>query len=96
MFKYFTSKYTVRDIHFLTPAVALMVMHVADLIEQDFNFPDGSKGGTKGDTSENMFLHTFVKQNGAWRITSTQITPVLLMGAQVKAAGNPTLTAPVQ
>ena len=84
VFKYFTSKYTVKDIHFLAPTVALMSMHVADVLEQEFNMPDGSKSQPKGSKSENMFLHTFVKQNGIWKISSTQVTPIMTMDAQTE------------
>lgn len=83
--KHFNSKYTVQGIRFIAPTVALVIMHVDDLVEQDFNFPDGTKGGTKGDKSENIFLHTFVKQNGIWKIASTQATPVLNNGPEAKA-----------
>ena len=86
MFKYSTSKYTVKNIRFLAPAVAIMVMHSAGVVEQDFVFPDGSDRRTKGDKSENMFLHTFVKQNGNWKISSTQVTPMMNVGAETEAA----------
>jgi len=86
MFKYSTTKYTVKDIHFLAPTVALVVMHSADVIEQDFVFPDGSESPRKGDKSENILLHTFVKQNGAWRIASTQITFIRINNENAKAA----------
>ena len=86
MFKYSTSKYTVKDISFLSPAVALMVVHAADVIEQDFVFPDGSERRTKGDKSESILLHTFVKQNGNWRIASTQVTWIRTDNADAKTA----------
>jgi len=84
--KNFSSKYTIKDIHFMAPTVALVIVHVAEQTERDVYFPDGTKRGAKGDKSESMLLHNFVKQNGSWRIASTQATPVNLNSIDDKAA----------
>lgn len=43
-------------------------------VTEDYNMPDGTKGGTKGETHESMAGLTFVKKNSVWKITSEQIT----------------------
>ena len=77
--KNLSAKYTVKDIQFLAPTVALVVMHVVSNVKQDFNNPDGSRGGAKGDTNQSMTSLVFVKVNNAWKITATQITPITPM-----------------
>jgi len=81
MLKNMNSKYTVKDIKFLAPNVALVVTHVADQVEQDFNYPDGSKGPAKGETSATIMMHNLVKENGVWNIAATQITNIVTPGA---------------
>ena len=74
--KYESAKYTFKDLRFLSPAVALVVMHSIGKVEQDYNFPDGTKGGSKGDTTEGMYLFTLVKQEKIWKIASMQVTHI--------------------
>lgn len=74
--KYESAKYHIKDLRFLSPTVALVVMHSMGKVEQDYNFPDGSKGGTKGDIIEGMFICTLVKQGTDWKIVSMQVTHI--------------------
>jgi len=85
LLKNFGTKYTVKDIRFMAPTVAFVIVHAADQNERDVYFPDGTKGGTKDHKSESIAFHTFVKQNDAWRIASTQITPVITDSPIAKA-----------
>jgi uncharacterized protein (TIGR02246 family) len=74
--KYESAKYNIKDLRFLSPTVALVVMHSIGKVEQDYNFPDGTKGGSKGDITEGMYLFTLVKQGKSWKITSMQVTHI--------------------
>ncbi|MDQ6813247.1 MAG: SgcJ/EcaC family oxidoreductase [Bacteroidota bacterium] len=76
MFKYETAKYHTVDVHFLAPAVALVVIQAKNMVNEDYNTPDGSKGGSKGDTSESTISLTLAKKNNDWKITSQQVTSV--------------------
>jgi uncharacterized protein (TIGR02246 family) len=80
MLKYTTSKYTIRDIRFLGPSAALAVVHNLGRVEQDFNNPDGSIGGVKGQEDQSMISYILVKANNTWKITFTQITPIMQQG----------------
>ncbi|MEJ5962290.1 SgcJ/EcaC family oxidoreductase [Pedobacter immunditicola] len=84
--KNFSTKYTVKNIRFMAPSVALVIVHAADQTERDVYFPDGTKGDTKGHKREGMAIHTFVKQNDVWRIACTQATPVITDGPIAKIA----------
>ena len=74
--KYESAKYNIKGLRFLAPTVALVVMHSIGKVEQDYNFPDGTKGGSKGDTTEGMYLFTLIKQGKIWKITSMQVTHI--------------------
>lgn len=74
--KYETVKYKIKSVRFLAPAVALVIIHAFGKVELDYNWPDGSKGGSKGDTTEGMYTITLVKEGNEWKITSMQITHV--------------------
>ena len=74
--KYESAKYNIKGLRFLAPTVALVVMHSIGKVEQDYNFPDGTKGGSKGDTTEGMYLFTLIKQGKSWKITSMQVTNI--------------------
>lgn len=74
--KYESAKYNIKGLRFLSPTVALVVMHSIGKVEQDYNFPDGTKGGSKGDTTEGMYLFTLVKQEKGWKIASMQVTHI--------------------
>ena len=76
MFQYESTKYNIKNIHFLAPAVALVIVHSVDKVEQDFNLPNGKKGGTKGDINEAMYTYTPVKKDENWKIASLQVTRV--------------------
>lgn len=76
MFKNISVKYNIKSVYFLAPTVALVVVHSIDRVEQDYNLPDGTKGGTKGDMSEGMFTYTLAKANQDWKITSLHITSI--------------------
>ena len=74
--KYESAKYYIKDVRFFSPIVALVVMHSVGKVEQDYNYPDGSKGGTKGDITEGMYTITLVKQGTNWKIASMQVTHI--------------------
>jgi uncharacterized protein (TIGR02246 family) len=74
--KYESAKYNIKDLRFLSPTVALVVMHSIGKVEQDYNFPDGTKGGAKGDTTEGMYTFTLIKQGAGWKIASMQVTHI--------------------
>ena len=76
MFQNTSTKYNIKNIHFLAPAVALVIVHSIDRVEQDYNLPDGTKGGSKGDITEGMCTYTLVKKDETWKIASLQITAV--------------------
>ncbi len=86
LLKNFSSKYTVKDIRFIAPTVALVIVHAADQFERDVYFPDGTKANSQGDKSENIILNTFVKQNDVWRIACTQATHVFSDNPMGKAS----------
>lgn len=71
-----STKYNKVDVSFLAPAVALAVIQTRDIVNQDYNMPDGSKGGAKGDTGEAIIGLTLVKKSNDWKITSLQVTSV--------------------
>ena len=74
--KYESAKYNIKDLRFLSATVALVAMHNIGKVEQDYNFPDGTKGGSKGDTTEGMYLFILVKQGATWKIASMQVTHI--------------------
>jgi uncharacterized protein (TIGR02246 family) len=76
MFKHTSTKYNIKNIRFLAPAVASVIVHSIDRVNQDYNLPDGRKGGSKGDVTEAMYTYTLVKKDGNWKIAALQITPV--------------------
>jgi uncharacterized protein (TIGR02246 family) len=76
MFQNTSTKYNIKDLRFLAPAVALVVVHTIDRVEQDYNLPNGAKGGSKGDITEGMCTYTIVKKDGNWKIASLQVTAV--------------------
>ncbi len=74
MLKYTSTKSQQVDLRFLAPTVALATVKARYHAEQDYNFPDGKKASSKGDTNYAMINVVFTKQNGAWRIASEQVT----------------------
>ncbi len=74
--KYESAKYTIKAMRFLAPGVALVVVYAAGRVEQDYNFPDGTKGGSKGDITKGMYSFTLIKTNNTWKVTSMQITHI--------------------
>ncbi len=74
--KYETGKYTIKDIHFLAPSVALAVVVGDGRVEQDYNFPDGTRAGTKGEETHAMYSFTLTKKGKDWKIASMQITHI--------------------
>lgn len=81
--KYESAKYTIKALRFLAPGAALMVVYAAGRVEQDYNFPDGSKGGSKGDITKAMYSLTLTKINSNWKISSMQITHIDPVAAQL-------------
>ncbi len=73
---YESSKYTIEKIKFLAPAVALAVVKSDDTVLEDYNFPDGSRAGTKGETGNAMYSFTFKKIGNDWKIAAVQITHI--------------------
>jgi uncharacterized protein (TIGR02246 family) len=76
MFQHTSTKYNIKNIRFLAPAVALVVVHSIDRVEQDYNLPNGAKGGSKGNVTEGMSTYTLVKKDGNWKIAALQVTAV--------------------
>ena len=74
MFKYTSAKSQQVDLRFLAPTVALATVKAQYRVEQDYNFPDGKKADSKGDTDYAMINVVLTKQNGAWKIASQQVT----------------------
>lgn len=74
MFKYMSAKSQQVDLRFLAPTVALATLKAQYRTEQDYNFPDGKKASSKGDTDYAIINVVFTKQNGAWKIASQQVT----------------------
>lgn len=74
MFKYTSARSQPVDLRFLAPTVALATVKVQYQVEQDYNFPDGKKAGSKGDTEYAMINIVFTRQNGTWKIASEQVT----------------------
>lgn len=74
MFKYTSAKSQQVDFRFLAPTVALSTVKAQYHVEQDYNFPDGKKANSKGDTNYAIINIVFTKQNGAWKIASEQVT----------------------
>jgi uncharacterized protein (TIGR02246 family) len=74
MFKYTSAKSQIVDLRFLAPTVALATVKTQYLVEQDYNFPDGKKAFSKGDTDAVMINVVCTRQNRAWKIASEQVT----------------------
>ena len=85
IFKNETSKYKIKDIRFLAPDVALVIVHSTDRVDQDYKLPDGTKGGSKGDVTEAMYTYTLLERNKNWKISSLHITKI----NENAAASNP-------
>jgi uncharacterized protein (TIGR02246 family) len=76
MFKHSSAKNEQVDIRFLAPTVALAAVKVTYRVEQDHNFPDGQKAGSKGDVNQSRLTVTLTKKNDSWKIASLQVTEV--------------------
>ncbi|CAA9299566.1 MAG: hypothetical protein AVDCRST_MAG56-5303 [uncultured Cytophagales bacterium] len=76
MFKYGSTKNQQVDVRFLAPTVALVTVKAQYRVEQDHNFPDGRKAGSRGDTSYSMLTGVLTKQHDDWKIASLQVTPI--------------------
>lgn len=74
--KHESVKYIIKQIQFLAPSVALVVVYGDGRVVEDYNFPDGSKGGTKGDINKAMYSFTLTKKDTGWKIASMQITSI--------------------
>lgn len=74
--KYESVKYTIKELKILAPNVALVVVYADGRVERDYNFPDGSKGGVKGERTNGMYSFTLTKTNKAWKINSIHITHI--------------------
>jgi hypothetical protein len=74
--KYESVKYSFKDIRVLTSVVAVAVVFANGVVNEDYNFPDGSKGGSKGDITDGIYSFTLTKKSGAWKISSMHITHV--------------------
>ena len=74
--KYESTKYTIKKIKFLAPTVAFVVVNSNDTVLEDYNFPDGSKAGSKGETGTAMYAFTLTQIGSDWKIASIQITHV--------------------
>ena len=74
--KYESVKYTIKVLRFLGPGAALVVVYADGRVEQDYNFPDGSKGGLKGDNTNGMYSFTLTKIGETWKINSIHITHI--------------------
>ena len=85
MFKNTTVKYNIKDIDFLASTVAIVIVHSIETVEQDYNLPDGTQGGTKGGVTEGMFTYPLVKTNQDWKITSLHITTINANAAASKS-----------
>ena len=81
MFQNESTKYNIKELRFLAPAVALVIVHSIDRVERDYNLPTGEKGGRKGDTTEAMYTYTLVKSDKNWKIASLQVTKIDLNAA---------------
>jgi uncharacterized protein (TIGR02246 family) len=76
MLHHTSTKHNIKNIRFLAPAVALVIVHSIDRVEQDYTLPNGAKGGSKGDITEGMCTYTLVKKEGNWKIAALQVTAV--------------------
>jgi uncharacterized protein (TIGR02246 family) len=76
MFKYTSAKSQPVDIRFLASTIALATVKAQYRVDEDYNLPGGQKAGSKGDTNDAMLTAVFTKHNGAWKITSLQVTNV--------------------
>jgi len=74
--KYESTKNTIRQIKFLVPKAAFVVVTSNDTVLEDYNFPDGSKGGSKGDAGTSMYSFTLTRIGIDWKIAFVQITHV--------------------
>ena len=76
MFKNTTSKIQQVDIRFLAPTVALATVKDQHRVEQDYNYPDGRKAASKGDTHQGMMNVILCKKNEQWQISTLQVTEI--------------------
>jgi uncharacterized protein (TIGR02246 family) len=76
MLQHTSTKYNIKNIRLLAPAVAMVIVHSTDRVEQDYNLPNGAKGGSKGDITEGMSTYTLVKKDGTWKIAALQVTAI--------------------
>ena len=76
-FKYMTIvKDSILSIRFLAPSVGLVIVDVADRVDEDFSMPGSSAIEKKGDISEGIQSYTLVKRNDGWKITFITVTHV--------------------
>lgn len=76
MFKYGSTKSEILDIRFLSSGLAMAIIKGQYRTEEDHNFPDGRKAGSKGDTTHSMLSVVLTKKNEAWKIISLQVTNI--------------------
>jgi uncharacterized protein (TIGR02246 family) len=76
MFKFTSTKSQQVDVRFLAPTVAMATVKGQYRVEQDYNLPDGNKGGSKGDTTQDMIHVVLTKKNDSWKIASLQVTAI--------------------
>lgn len=74
--KHESVKLNIKQIQFLAPTVAVVVAYGDGRVEDDYSFPDGSKGGSKGDATKGVYSYTLIKIHSTWKIKSMQITMV--------------------
>ncbi|MES2646974.1 MAG: SgcJ/EcaC family oxidoreductase [Bacteroidota bacterium] len=76
IFQYESTKYNIKNIRFLAPAVALVIVHSRDRVEKDIILPNGERGPGAGDTTEAMYTYTLIKIDENWKVSSLHITKV--------------------
>lgn len=86
--KYESVKYAFKNIRLLSSTVAVAVVYANGIVNEDYNFPDGSKGGSKGDTTDGIYSFTLTKKSGAWKISSMHISHVDANAAAVNPVKN--------
>ena len=77
-FKYFkTIEDSIVSIRFLSPSVALVILHGIEEVEQDFTMPGETNANKKGERSEGWRTYTLIKGNDSWKITSITVTHIV-------------------
>jgi len=69
--------------HFLAATVSVVTVFGESRVEEDYNYPDGTKGASKGDIANPIYTFVLSKIDKNWKISAIHITFIDSAGAQM-------------